>query len=167
MVALLSVPDEVDPKRGCYGSQKTIKYQLQQLPTELESGVTFSQEEYTDAFLPFDPRDPSDPRDLPSLPRPIVGRRNHRLATEPGSLTSVLSWTVDKLATRHSAHAYEFGYDENGYVCKLQAAPRSDSDIEIMEHAVSTYLPSLASSELCLLFIPFIGHVKLTLIKTS
>ena len=77
---------------------------------------------------------------LDRLPIPTVDRRDHQLAPEAASLIKVLSWTINE-EVRHN-HAYvghdEFGYDENGNVCKLDVGPGGgDSSTKIKEHIVS------------------------------
>ncbi|KAK0638564.1 hypothetical protein B0T16DRAFT_421359 [Cercophora newfieldiana] len=97
-------------KKGQYDSVTTANYLLQQLPTELESGVTFSSEEWQEAFSPLD------------IPTPVVRRQTRQLAAETATgPANVLSWTINENARRHGAYVDhdKFGYDENGHVYKL------------------------------------------------
>ncbi|KAK1752624.1 hypothetical protein QBC47DRAFT_327941 [Echria macrotheca] len=121
---LKTIAAEVDPaKAGLYDSEETVKHQKQQLPTQSETGVTFSPQKWNEAFTPF------------YLPIPnVVGTRALQPNEEPSGLTDVLLWKIDGSATLHGANVdySELGYDERGYVCKL--------DVE--QSAVDTNLKS-------------------------
>jgi hypothetical protein len=97
--------------KGSYESAKTIEYQLQQRPTK----KTCSSTQWDEIFRPFGRADLV-------LERPDT-------VPETG-LATVLLWTVPRDANLSSAYVNydEFGYDQDGYVCKLQRGdPQSES----------------------------------------
>ncbi|KAK3359516.1 hypothetical protein B0T25DRAFT_447397 [Lasiosphaeria hispida] len=89
-----------DPKTAHYDRDETVYYQIRQLPPE----SVFSSSDWEDIFAPFHPS------------KPVVERRNHALG--PPDLT----WKIGQPARLNGAYVDydEFGYDEAGYVCKLE-----------------------------------------------
>lgn len=95
-----------DPAIGRYDSLETVRYQLDQRPTEM----TCSFLGWGEIFAPLRParldvRRTDEDDDPPKNP----------------GLSNVLSWTIPWTKDLHGAYCYydEFGYDEDGYVCRL------------------------------------------------
>ncbi len=90
-----------DARMAHYDEAKTVDYQIRQLPTE----STFSSPEWEEIFSPF------------RLSKPAVERQHH------ASGATNLTWTIDPSARRNGAYVDydEFGYDKDGYLCKLEA----------------------------------------------
>ncbi|KAK0731874.1 hypothetical protein B0H67DRAFT_476402, partial [Lasiosphaeris hirsuta] len=89
------------PKMAHYDRDETVDYQIRQLPAE----SVFSSPDWEDIFSESSVR----------LSKPVVERRYH------ASGTPELTWKIDQPAQLNGAYVDydEFGYDEDGYVCRL------------------------------------------------
>ncbi|KAK4450497.1 hypothetical protein QBC34DRAFT_297065 [Podospora aff. communis PSN243] len=120
-----------------YNKKETADYQIRQSPTE----STLSSPDWDEVFSGL------------HYSRPIVQRRR------PGQGAAHFVWKIDPPAQLKGAYvAYdEFGYDGDGYICKLMPEAERDDELEgetdhvgscrdIEEHIVSCRISSFSSS---------------------
>jgi hypothetical protein len=86
-----------------------IDYQFRQLPTK----PILTSPEWEEIFFPFNPV------------LPTVDAAKHTRDAMVTGLTKVLTWELDEPAILHGIYVDfdEFGYNQNGYVCRLEQDP--------------------------------------------
>jgi len=120
-----------DPRAWQYDKDKTIEYQVRQLPSEL----TFTSLKWIETF-------PC------KLKNPRVKKRND------GSEAADLTWEIDASASLNGAFFSfdEFGYDKDGYIWKLGSESPQHIDAtlpkEITENIVKPIVSSIHTTPL-------------------
>ena len=114
-----------DPRTWLYDKDKTIEYQVRQLPKE----STFISPKWDETF-------PC------KLKKPGVKKRNY------GSEAADLNWEIDASASLNGASFSfdEFGYDKDGYICKLGSESQQRIDATLPKEIEENIAKPIVSS---------------------